>query len=92
MPHQIELRGRVHTFECYGFHEAKSLGLIDSEHVDGTHAPVSTPFYQGEGDLLSSWLSQIPDAILIEQGRGRVVVYRPKGLLRRVRPEPEDEE
>ena len=92
MPHQVTLRGPSYTFECYGVHEAKQLGLIDSWEQEGTHAPVSTVFEQGEGKLLADWLQNIPDALLVATGRYQITVYRPKSRVVIMEDEAEEEE
>lgn len=84
------MRGPVYTFACYGLHEAKQLGLIDSWESPGSHAPVSTVFEQGEGKLLHDWIAQVPDALLVATGRYQITVYRPKSRLVEV-PDEEDE-
>jgi hypothetical protein len=89
MPQEITLRGPSYTFLCYGVHEAKQLGLIDSWENPGTHAPVSTMFEHGEGKLLSDWINKVPDAVLIATGRYQITVYRPKSRLVLL---PEDQE
>lgn len=81
MPSTIALRGPVYEFECYGVIEAKQLGLIDSWSNEGTHAPVSTAFEQGEGKLLADWVECMPDALLIATGQYQITVYRPKSNL-----------
>lgn len=81
MPVEVTLKGPTYTFQCYGIHEAKQLGLIDSWSKPGTHAPVSTVFEQGEGKLLADWVERIPDALLIATGRYQVTVYRPKSKV-----------
>ena len=81
MPQDVTLKGPVYTFRCYGSHEAKQLGLIDSWGKPGTHAPVSTTFEQGEGKLLADWVEKMPDALLISTGRYQITVYRPKNKL-----------
>lgn len=92
MPHEVTLRGPVYSFECYGVHEAKQLGLIDSWEREGTHAPVSTVFDQGEGKLLADWVALIPDALLIATGRYQITVYRPKSRVIPVDDEEADGE
>ena len=89
MPHDVTLRGPVYTFQCYGIHEAKQAGLIDSWEKEGTHAPVSTIFEHGEGKLLADWIERVPDALLVATGRYQITVYRPKSRLVLL---PEDEE
>ena len=81
MPHDVTLRGPVYTFQCYGIHEAKQAGLIDSWEKEGTHAPVSTIFEHGEGKLLADWIERVPDALLVATGRYQITVYRPKSRL-----------
>ncbi|MEI8235504.1 MAG: hypothetical protein WCH57_12585 [Verrucomicrobiota bacterium] len=81
MPHDVTLRGPVYTFACYGVHEAKQLGLIDSWEKEGSHAPVSTVFEHGEGKLLADWVAGVPDALLVATGRYQITVYRPKSRL-----------
>jgi len=81
MPHEVTLRGPHYAFECHGVHEAKKLGLIDSWEREGTHAPVSTVFEQGEGKLLADWVANVPDALLVATGRYQITVYRPKSRL-----------
>jgi hypothetical protein len=81
MPQEVTLRGPNYTFECYGVHEAKRLGLIDSWEKQGTHAPVSTVFEQGEGKLLADWVEKVPDALLVATGRYQITVYRPKSRI-----------
>ncbi len=81
MPQEVVLRGPNYAFECYGVHEAKQLGLIDSWGREGTHAPVSTVFEQGEGKLLADWVSQVPDALLVATGRYQITVFRPKSRM-----------
>ncbi len=88
MPQEVTLRGPLYTFQCYGVHEAKRLGLIDSWEKEGTHAPVSTVFEQGEGKLLADWVENVPDALLIATARYQIVVYRPKSRIILV---PDDE-
>ena len=89
MPHDVTLRGPVYTFQCYGIHEAKQAGLIDSWEKEGTHAPVSTIFEHGEGKLLADWIERVPDALLVATGRYQITVYRPKSRLVLL---PEDEQ
>lgn len=89
MPREVTLRGPSYTFQCYGVHEAKQLGLIDSWESEGTHAPVSTVFEHGEGKLLADWLEKMPDALLVATGRYQITVYRPKSRV--VIMEDEDE-
>ena len=81
MPQEVTLKGPNYTFQCHGIHEAKQLGLIDSWGKQGTHAPVSTVFEQGEGKLLADWVEEIPDALLIASGRYQITVYRPKSRI-----------
>ena len=81
MPQELVLRGPNYAFECHGIHEAKQLGLIDSWGREGTHAPVSTVFEQGEGKLLADWVAQVPDALLVATGRYQITVYRPKSRM-----------
>jgi len=81
MPQEVTLRGPNYTFKCYGVHEAKRLGLIDSWEREGTHAPVSTVFEQGEGKLLADWIANVPDALLIATARYQITVYRPKSRI-----------
>jgi len=81
MPQEVTLKGPTYTFQCHGIHEAKQLGLIDSWGKQGTHAPVSTVFEQGEGKLLADWVDRIPDALLIATGRYQITVYRPKSKV-----------
>jgi hypothetical protein len=81
MPQEVTLKGPNYSFQCYGIHEAKQLGLIDSWGKEGTHAPVSTVFEQGEGKLLADWVERIPDALLVATGRYQITVYRPKSRL-----------
>ncbi|HWL51323.1 MAG TPA: hypothetical protein VNQ90_02750 [Chthoniobacteraceae bacterium] len=90
MPHEVTLRAPVYAFQCYGVHEAKQLGLIDSWERPGTHAPVSTQFEHGEGKLLHDWIANMPDAILVATARYGITVYRPKSRLLSV-PEEEEE-
>lgn len=90
MPHEVSLRGPSYSFECYGVHEAKRLGLVDSWEREGTHAPVSTIFEQGEGKLLADWVAKVPDALLVATGRYQITVYRPKSRLLEI-PDEEDE-
>lgn len=89
MPHDVTLRGPVYTFRCYGVHEAKQAGLIDSWEKEGTHAPVSTVFEHGEGKLLADWIEGVPDALLVATGRYQITVFRPKSRLILL---PEDEQ
>lgn len=89
MPHEVTLRGPVYTFRCFGVHEAKQAGLIDSWEHPGSHAPVSTIFEHGEGKLLADWIAAVPDALLVATGRYQITVYRPKSRLIIL---PEDEE
>ncbi len=77
----MTLKGPVYTFQCYGVHDAKRAGLIDSYEKKGTHAPVSTVFEQGEGKLLADWLEKVPDALLIATGPYQITVYRPKNRI-----------
>ena len=93
MPHLVTLRGPSYTFECYGVHEAKQLGLIDSQDQEGAYAQVSSEFRQGEGKLLADWLETVPDAILVATGRYQIVVYRPrhKVVIEDVQPDDCDE-
>jgi|GEM_PF-1508792 len=86
--HDVTLRGPDYTFPCYGVHEAKQLGLIDSWEKKGTYVPVSTVFEQGEGLLLREFLSGCPDAICIASGRYQITVYRP---ARKVLEVPDDD-
>lgn len=88
MPQEVTLKGPNYSFQCYGVHEAKKLGLIDSWGKQGSHAPVSTVFEQGEGKLLADWVEKMPDALLIATGRYQITVYRPKS---RIVILPEDE-
>jgi hypothetical protein len=88
MPRTVTLRGPVYTFTCYGIHEAKQAGLIDSWEREGTHAPISTIFEHGEGKLLADWITHVPDALLVATGRYQITVYRPKSRLILL---PEDE-
>ena len=81
MPEEITLKGPNYTFQCFGVHEAKQRGLIDSWRKQGTHGPVSTVFEQGEGKLLADWVEKIPDALLIATGRYQITVYRPKSRI-----------
>lgn len=92
MPHNVTLRGPEYIFTCYGAHEAKQLGLIDSLEKKGTHAPVSVVFKQGEGKLLSKWVETVPDALLIANGRYKITVYRPKRKVKAVIAESDTEE
>lgn len=70
--------------------EAKHLGLIDSAFRDGSHVAVSEPFeIPSEGDLLDSFLTTIPDALLVA-GKRTVTVYRPKETVLAV-PELDEE-
>jgi hypothetical protein len=71
-------------------HEAKQLGIVDSFGREGTHAPVSTIFEQGEGKLLADWLETLPDAILISTGRYQILVYRPKSNVLSVEEDEAD--
>lgn len=89
MPHEVTLRGPTYSFQCYGVHEAKQLGLIDSWESQGSHAPVSTVFDQGEGKLLADWVETIPDALLVATGRYQITIYRPKSRVLVV-PDEED--
>ena len=88
MPQEVTLKGPNYSFQCYGIHEAKQLGFIDSWGRQGTHAPVSTVFEQGEGKLLADWIEKVPDALLIATGRYQITVFRPKS---RIIAMPEDE-
>lgn len=90
MPHEVTLRGPVYAFECFGVHEAKQLGLIDSWEREGSHAPVSTVFEQGEGKLLADWVALVPDALLVATGRYQITVYRPKSRVITVEDEGGD--
>lgn len=81
MPEEVTLKGPNYTFQCYGVHEAKQLGFLDAWGKPGTHAPVSTVFEQGEGKLLSDWIANVPDALLIKTGRYQITVYRPKSRV-----------
>ena len=78
---EVTLKGPVYPFNCYGVHEAKQLGLIDSWERKGTYAPVSTMFEQGDGKLLADWIEKMPDCILVATGRYAITVYRPKHRL-----------
>ncbi|HWL51728.1 MAG TPA: hypothetical protein VNQ90_04795 [Chthoniobacteraceae bacterium] len=91
MPHEVTLRGPTYTFQCYGVHEAKQLGLIDAWEKPGTHAPVSTRFEQGEGKLLADWIENMPDALLVATGRYQITIYRPKSRIVPVKPYEEEE-
>ena len=92
MPQEVTLKGPTYTFACYGVHEAKQLGLIDSWGRQGTHAPISTTFEQGEGKLLADWIEKMPDALLVATGRYQIVVHRPKHKLVIDPDEPQLEE
>jgi len=81
MPYELILRGPLYRFQCYSINEAKRRGIVDSFGREGTHAPVSTVFRQGEGKLLADWLAFVPDAILISTGRSQATVYRPKSKV-----------
>ena len=81
MPTEVTLKGPNYTFQCYGVHEAKQLGLVDSWGKPGTHAPVSTVFEQGEGKLLADWVEKVPDAVLVATGRYQITVFRPKNRI-----------
>jgi hypothetical protein len=78
---EVILKGPAYTFNCYGVHEAKQLGILDAWGKSGTHAPVSSAFEQGEGKLLSDWIGHVPDALLIQTGRYQITVYRPKSRI-----------
>lgn len=92
MPDEVTLRGPVYTFECYGVHEAKQMGLIDSWGGEGSHAPVSTVFEQGEGKLLADWVEKMPDALLVATGRYQITVYRPKSRIVLMEDDEDEEE
>ena len=78
---EVTLKGPVYNFQCYGIHEAKQRGIVESWGKPGTHAPVSTVFEQGEGKLLADWIAEIPDALLVATGRYQITVYRPKSKI-----------
>jgi len=80
--HTIVLRGKSHKFEAYTQNEAKRLGIIDSSSREGTHAPVSEIFKQGEGELLLNEIKRLPDGVLVILRRNAIVIYRPKEVVK----------
>jgi len=95
MPHEVTLRNPPSSFQCYGLNEAKQLGLVDSWGKPGTYDAISTVFSNGEGVLLTEFIKDKPDAILIsadsdsttKDKRYAITVYRPKARLVAIPPE-----
>ena len=87
MPVEITLRGPKYAFTVLQCTEAREQGIIDFKGRKGTHVPVSTIFTQGDGLILQRWLEQVPDALLVEKGKGGILIYRPREAVKEVLPE-----
>jgi hypothetical protein len=71
----ITLNFQGHQFECFTQAEFREAGLRM------VYRPVSNTFVPSEGLLLSTWVRNFPNTVLVTSGKHppRIVVYVPKG-------------